>query len=120
MKFINFSPRQQVIVAVCWALYGFCLFGAGFHNARQSLVGVPLDEPLPVDVGYIIDPSVDVNTASYEELQLLPSIGPVLAERILLYRERYEPFSSVDELQQIHGIGPKTVQKLKYYLEFED
>jgi len=120
VKFISFSPRQQLIVAICCALYGFCLFGAGVHNARQPLVGLPLADPLPVEVGYIIDPPVDVNTATYEELQLLPSIGSVLAERIVLYRKQYGPFSSVDELQQIHGIGPKTVQKLKYYLEFED
>ena len=85
-------------------------------DGRERLVSVTLPAPDPPERLFYIDPPVDMNTGSAEELQLLPSIGPVLAERIILYREQYGPFLSVDSLQVVRGIGPKTVQKLRYYL----
>jgi competence ComEA-like helix-hairpin-helix protein len=117
---MSFSPRQQVVLAVCCVFYGLYLCGTSIYNSRQSLIAFPLAEPTSSEMTFFIDPPVDVNTADIEELRLLPSIGPVLARRILEYREQYGSFSSVNELRQIHGIGPKTVQKLSHYLEFED
>jgi competence ComEA-like helix-hairpin-helix protein len=74
----------------------------------------------PPELLFYIDPPVDINTGNSEELQLLPAIGPILANRIILYREQYGSFTSVDSLRAIRGIGPETVQKLQYYLEFPD
>lgn len=119
-KGMSLSPRQQVVLAMCCVLYGLYLCGMSVYNTRQSLAAFPLAEPVSPEMTYLIDPPVDVNAANYEELQLLPSIGPVLAWRILEYRKHYGSFSSTHELQQIHGIGPKTVQKLSHYLTFED
>jgi competence ComEA-like helix-hairpin-helix protein len=85
-------------------------------DSRERFVSEPLPAPDPPELLFYIEPPVDINTANTEELQLLPSIGPVLAERIILYREQYGPFPSVDSLQAVSGIGPKTVQKLRYYL----
>jgi comEA protein len=56
---------------------------------------------------------VGINTASSEELQRLPGIGPAIAERIIEYRARYGLFRSVDELTAVKGIGPKTFAKLE-------
>lgn len=55
---------------------------------------------------------IDVNRASSEELQTLDGIGPVLAERIIESRLK-APFRSVDELERVRGIGPKTLQRLR-------
>ena len=118
--FTGFSPKQQVVLAIGCVLYGMYLCGAGWNVTHQPLTAYPVAKPDPVDVVVMIDPPVNVNTASYEELQLLPAIGPVLAKRILAYREQHGPFLSIDELQSIYGIGPKTVQKLSYYLKFDD
>ncbi|HJK93884.1 MAG TPA: helix-hairpin-helix domain-containing protein [Polyangiaceae bacterium LLY-WYZ-15_(1-7)] len=52
---------------------------------------------------------IDVNTASREDLELLPRIGPTLAERI----EEARPFASVDELVRVRGIGPRTLERLR-------
>ena len=52
---------------------------------------------------------VDLNAASALELQELPGIGPVLAERIVSHREVNGLFDSVDDVQDVAGIGPKTM-----------
>ena len=49
--------------------------------------------------------AVNINTATLEQLQTLPGIGPVLAQRILDYRQEHGPFSSVSQLTLVPGIG---------------
>ncbi|MBE3598238.1 MAG: helix-hairpin-helix domain-containing protein [Limnochordaceae bacterium] len=56
--------------------------------------------------------TVDINTASPEELDELPGIGPALAERIVRFRTEHGPFRSVDDLVEVPGIGPKTLERL--------
>jgi competence protein ComEA len=56
---------------------------------------------------------VDINTASAEELESLPGIGEVMARRIVDYREANGPFRTVDQIQDVSGIGPKTFGGLK-------
>lgn len=56
--------------------------------------------------------TININTASAAELQLLPRIGPTLSQRIIAERE-VEPFVRVDDLQRVHGIGAKTVENLR-------
>jgi comEA protein len=59
---------------------------------------------------------INLNTATSEELQLVPGIGPVTAEKILKMRKAYGPFKSVDDLRAIRGIGPKRLEKMRRYL----
>jgi len=58
---------------------------------------------------------VDLNTATAEELQIAPGIGPSKAEAIIKYRKEYGNFTSVDELIEISGIGEKTLAKIRDY-----
>ena len=55
---------------------------------------------------------IDVNSADVRELSLLPGVGPVLAQRIVSNRERLGDFGSVDDLARVHGVGPKTIERL--------
>lgn len=59
---------------------------------------------------------VNLNTATSEELQEVPGIGPVTAEKILQMRKAYGPFKSVDDLLAIKGIGHKRLEKMRKYL----
>jgi competence protein ComEA len=56
---------------------------------------------------------VHLNTATLEELDALPGVGPVTAQKILDYRAAKGAFSSVDELDAVPGIGPARLEQLK-------
>ena len=55
---------------------------------------------------------VNVNTASEAELDTVPGIGPALAQRIIAHREQHGPFRSVDGLQEVRGIGPRSIERM--------
>jgi competence protein ComEA len=59
---------------------------------------------------------VNINTASVEQLQLLPRIGPALSQRIIEFREANGPFKSTDELVAVKGIGERSIKPLKPYI----
>lgn len=56
---------------------------------------------------------VNINTASQEELESLPGIGPALARQIIAYRTVNGPFKSIEDILDVPGIGPKTFEKIK-------
>ena len=62
-----------------------------------------------------IIPLVNINQAGLEELEALPGIGPVTAEKIILYREE-QSFTRVEDIQMVPGIGPATYEEIKHYL----
>jgi competence protein ComEA len=57
--------------------------------------------------------ALDVNTASAADLEALPGVGPVLAQRIIEYRQSRGPFQKIDDLLSVHGIGRKKLAQLK-------
>lgn len=57
--------------------------------------------------------TVNINSASETELVALPGIGPSKAKAIAEYRQQQGGFKSIDDLQQVKGIGPATLEKLR-------
>lgn len=51
--------------------------------------------------------TINLNTATVEQLDTLPGVGPVTAQKIIAWREQHQRFSRVEELQEVDGIGPK-------------
>lgn len=62
---------------------------------------------------------VYINTATLEELQTLPGIGPGTAQAIIDYREANGPFRNMDDLDQVPGIGPATLANLEGLISFD-
>jgi competence protein ComEA len=59
---------------------------------------------------------VNLNTATEDELTLLPGVGPSKAQAILAWRQKYGAFKKVDDLTKVKGFGHKTMKKLKPFL----
>jgi competence protein ComEA len=68
----------------------------------------------------IYDYRIDLNRATWVELMQLPGVGETLAQRILEHRDEHGPFQSVDDLDTVKGIGPKTLEKLRPLLFVEE
>ncbi len=62
---------------------------------------------------------VRINSASQEELETLPGVGPVTAQRIIEYREQVGEFTGLADLDQVSGIGPRTLENLQDQLAFD-
>jgi competence protein ComEA len=60
--------------------------------------------------------TLDINTASESELTQLPGVGPTLARRIVDYRQANGPFSTIDDLQNVSGVGASTFAKMEAFL----
>jgi len=56
---------------------------------------------------------VHLNNATLEQLDALPGVGPVTAQKILDYRQAHGAFGSVDELDAVSGIGPARLEQLR-------
>ncbi len=91
-------------------------------DGEQIYVGVPTPlnaEPAGGTAGGGPGPGgqgggqVDLNSASVTSLDTLPGVGPVTAQRILDWRTQHGRFASVDQLQEVEGIGPTRFAKLK-------
>ncbi len=68
------------------------------------------------------DPSegtININTASQTQLERLPRVGPSTAKKIIEYRREHGGFRTVDELLEIRGIGPKTMEQLRPFVTLE-
>lgn len=97
-----------VILAVSLGAIMLSLFVRGAHRGRL----IEIDRAQPQTVEF----KVDLNQAEWPELTLLPGIGETLARRIVQSREEDGPFLDHNDLQRVHGIGPKTLNAVQPYL----
>jgi len=99
----NFSVRliaALIWVSLSWSASAFAAGPAGAQEAPAAKVQT------------IAEDKINVNTASADALaEILTGIGPKKAEAIVAYREANGPFKSVDDLLQVKGIGPATLEK---------
>lgn len=80
---------------------------AGLMPTEAASPGTPT--PLPAATR----PKINLNTATAAELDALPGIGPVIAQRILDYRAQHGPFARPEDLMEVSGIGEATFNRLR-------
>ncbi|HUV59926.1 MAG TPA: helix-hairpin-helix domain-containing protein [Desulfatiglandales bacterium] len=72
--------------------------------------------PMPAAYKITLKIPVSVNTASLEELDTIPGIGPTLAEKIINYISLYGPFNTIEEIKNVPGMGKLRYLQIKPYI----
>ena len=110
-----------VLILVGSGFWGVRRFAPAVFLGKPDLIAVPDEERPQNQTTETPTPStpelLNINTASAEELQTLPNIGVQMAQRIIDYRTQHGKFASVDTLQNVKGIGAKTLEKLKPFVD---
>jgi competence protein ComEA len=106
----------SVIVLVLGIAGGYAYVLWAKDDAPAALGTTDLDQALTTAPGTdapVADGLVDLNAASATELEALPGIGPVLAERIVQWREDNGPFTDVEVLGEVSGIGDALMAQIR-------
>ncbi|MEQ9454496.1 MAG: helix-hairpin-helix domain-containing protein [Phycisphaeraceae bacterium] len=77
---------------------------------------IPVNDITPAPAGMVIN----INTADTTTLQLLPGIGPKLAQAITDHREAFGDFQSLTQLDNVPRIGPNTIQRIQPWVRLSD
>jgi competence protein ComEA len=87
--------------------------GAPLAESLRTLTAIDSAAAAEVGGGLFVAGYLDLNAADSLALLSLPGIGPAYASRILAYRRAHGGFTSVEELRQVKGIGPKRLERLR-------
>jgi competence protein ComEA len=90
------------VLAVCGALM-----------LTSPAVAAPIDQPAAPAAQTVAKPTINLNTATIDQLETLPGIGQKTAERIIEYRTKSGGFKRIEDLMNVKGIGEKSFLKLK-------
>lgn len=111
------KPAACCLIAAAAAILGFLVSFQLWRTARRPPVYISVQsQTKPVGTEQPENGLLDINTATLEQLQALPGVGPVLARRILDYREAHGAFSSVSQLTLVKGIGLSLLHQILDYI----
>lgn len=118
--------KALIVVAVllCAVIIGYNAFFVPDASSYQYFVASQLGSAVDSGTGGVKSDQteslatglININTASEEELDTLPGIGPVTAAAIVAYREEQGSFQSLEEVKNVNRIGEKTFEKIKDYI----
>ena len=86
------------------------------YKSVATIVGAILAACLLLSTPVFAGDMLNVNTATIEQLEEIKGIGEKTAEAIVQYREDHGPFASIDDLIQVKGIGEKKLESLREHL----
>ena len=102
MSLFSFSRRQAILVVAAALVVVF----VAAHLFGRAAAGGSAGPGAPTA-------PVDLNSATAAQLDALPGIGPVTAQKIVAYRQAHGPFHSLDDLAAIPGMGPAHIANLR-------
>ncbi len=89
------------------------------RNRAKNLIVLSLILSLLIPVYALASDKVNLNHATCDELTQLKGIGPVIAQKIVDYRETYGPFKKIEDLMKVNGIGPKIFEGIREQITVE-
>jgi competence ComEA-like helix-hairpin-helix protein len=92
--------------------------GAPGYVIEVDTLALPEAAPVESAAAVKLAAGIDPNLAPQEDLELLPGIGPSLAQRIIAYREAHGPFANLEALARVPGIGEALIERLRPHLRF--
>ncbi|NPV13479.1 helix-hairpin-helix domain-containing protein [candidate division WOR-3 bacterium] len=107
------NDREKTVVIF---LVSVLVVGAGISFFKKSQRSRVVSEVNIIGGERSGDEKLDINQATAEQLEALPGIGSVIAQRIVEYREKHGGFKTVDELLEVTGIGPKRLAGIKDFV----
>jgi competence protein ComEA len=107
---LRHADQAAVAALVLAALVGMGIYWVVHGGPRGELIEIDRAEPLVARF------RVDVNSAGWPELAQLPTVGEVLARRIVESRDDDGEFGDHEDLLRVPGIGPRTLERMKPYL----
>lgn len=117
------TPFLYLTITLCFIFLGIgVMIGRINASAMPKMESSGYGETLPkmVDTRFdqpeFIDGKININVATMESLCRVPGIGEVLAKSIIAYRQMQGPFTSVDELLQVDGMGEGKLSKIREYV----
>jgi competence protein ComEA len=107
-----FRFRDQLLLGVACAV---ALLFMAVYCVRTSHWGT---DPIELDrqPQHELDYKIDLNSATWVEWSQLPTIGPILAKRIVDDRDQNGPFRDIDDLDRVAGIGPMKIEAIRPFI----
>lgn len=122
MQEVTEMKKPQWILIGITAVFACVLLGVFLgRNMTRNYISIrnttPSETAVATERDQTDDGRIDINTATEQQLTLLPGIGETMAKRIIEYRTENGKFTTIEDLMKVNGIGEKKFLQMKPYIK---